>query len=234
MEFATRLRRATNRARFGMPDRYGHLEREIAKNKCRRILEIGVWDGEHSRRMIQAGLRYSDPTSIEYFGIDLFEDAYEIEDILDREASKRPPPLSEVKAKLQDLEEIGVGINLVKGDSKEILPALAVQKLAMDFVFVDGGHSYETVSSDWRNVQRMIGGRSVVIFDDYVNREAVEARGYGVNVVVDAIDRGEFAVSLLDPVDRFRHSWGILMTRFVKVQMTRTLQAASEIGGARG
>jgi hypothetical protein len=217
-----------------MPDRYGHLEREVAKNRCRRILEIGVWDGVHSQAMIQAALRASEPSSIEYYGIDLFEDAYKASDTLDREVSKRPLRIDEVRARFRHLEGMGVRINLFKGDSKEVLPALASSTPAMDFVFVDGGHSFETVASDWRNVRRLVHGRSAVIFDDYVNREAVEGGGYGVNAVVDAIDRGEFDVSFLDPADRFRHPWGILMTRFVRVQMRQTPHGTAETGITRG
>jgi len=233
MAFATRLRRTTNRLRFGMPDRYGHLEREVAKNKCRRILEIGVWDGVHSQAMIQAALRASEASTIEYYGIDLFEDAYKTEGTLEREASKRPLRFDEVRARFRHLEDMGVCINLFKGDSKEVLPGLASTQ-PMDLVFVDGGHSFETVAADWRNVRRLLDGRSVVIFDDYVNAEAVEAGGYGVNAVVDAIDRGEFVVTFLDPVDRFRHPWGILATRFVRVQMRQTPHDPVEMGSPRG
>lgn len=222
MTFVARLRRTTNRLRFGMPDRYGHLEEEVKKNKCRRILDIGVWDGVHSQVMIQAALRASEPSSIEYYGIDLFEDAYKTEGTLEREASKKPLLFDEVRARFRHLEDMGVRINLFKGDSVEVLPGLASSTQPMDFVFVDGGHSFKTVAADWRNVRRLVDRRTVVIFDDYVNAEAVEAGGYGVNAVVNSIDRGEFVVTFLDPVDRFRHPWGILMTQFVRVQMRQT------------
>jgi hypothetical protein len=39
----------------------------------------------------------------------------------------------------------------------------------MDLVFIDGGHSTETVATDWENVKDLLHEKSIVFFDDYPN-----------------------------------------------------------------
>jgi hypothetical protein len=215
VDISEKARHAANRILFGMPDRYGHLAREITRNQSRTILEIGVWDGEHSRLMLQAALRNHDPADVSYYGFDLFEEADQA--VISQETSKFPPSIASVRRKLQSFAERGATIELFKGNTLEVLPAVVGSLPRMDFVFIDGGHSYETVRSDWHCVRRLLGARSIVIFDDYVNREAVGQTGIGVNRVVDEIDGRIYFVSHLKPVDVFRKSWGALRVRFVKV-----------------
>jgi predicted O-methyltransferase YrrM len=87
----------------------------------------------------------------------------------------------------------------------------------MDLIFIDGGHSYGTVKSDWNCCKQLMHHDTVVVFDDYVNPDAVKHEGYGVNAVVDEIDRDCFEVRLLNPVDSFPKQWGVLRTRFAMV-----------------
>jgi hypothetical protein len=215
VDISEKARHAANRILFGMPDRYGHLAREITNNQSRTILEIGVWDGEHSGLMLQAALRNHAPADVSYYGFDLFEEADEA--VISQEASKFPPSMASVRRKLQSFAERGACIELFKGNTLEVLPAVVDSLPKMDFVFIDGGHSYETVRNDWECVRRLLGTRSVVIFDDYVNGEAIGQTSVGVNRLVDEIDGEIYSVSRLRPVDVFRKSWGTLKVRFVKV-----------------
>jgi hypothetical protein len=215
VEISEKARHAANRILFGMPDRYGHLAREIARNQSRSILEIGVWDGEHSRLMLQAAFRSHDPADVSYYGFDLFEEADEA--VISHEASKFPPSMASVRRKLQSFAERGATIELFKGNTLKVLPAVVGSLPKMDFVFIDGGHSYETVRNDWQCARRLLGARSILIFDDYVNREAVGQTGVGVNRVVDEIDGQIYSVAHLKPIDVFRKSWGTLRVGFVKV-----------------
>jgi Methyltransferase domain len=189
----------------------------ITKRRPRTILELGVWRGEHSRQMINAALQgHVSPGEIAYYGVDLFEDADSM--MVTRETSKSPPSLDVVAKKLQPYADLGVSIKLLKGDSTVLLPNVVSEMPMMDFVFIDGGHSYETVKSDWECVQRVINDRSIVIFDDYVNEAGVVHTGVGVNRVVDAIDPGAYQVELLKPVDSFKKNWGVLRVQLVKVR----------------
>jgi hypothetical protein len=210
-----RRRHLWNRIRYGMPERYGHLANEIIRNRFRTILEIGVWDGEHAQLMIGAALRNRPPDQVAYHGVDLFEAADEA--LLAREVSKPPPPMESVSQKLQRFRDLGVSINLYQGNTTELLPQLVPSLGVMDFMFIDGGHSYETVSSDWNSASRLMGSHSVVLFDDYVNTDAIAHENYGVNMVVDSIDRSVYSVFHLRPADLFEKEWGTLRIKLVKV-----------------
>ncbi len=92
----------------------------------------------------------------------------------------------------------------------------------MDLIFIDGGHSYETVTSDWQYVQMLMKEGTTVVFDDFVNVNARVRAGIGVNCVINEIDRDVFSVQLLTPIDWYFHPWGMMTVRLVKV----TIKAA--------
>jgi len=89
--------------------RYKYLYYIIKKYKCRRIMEIGVWNGNHAIKMIEKAKKYWEAKDIEYYGFDLFEDLSE--KMLKEEISKQPPFMNEVKKKL---EKTGARIQLYK------------------------------------------------------------------------------------------------------------------------
>jgi predicted O-methyltransferase YrrM len=186
------------------PPRLANLQRLIKASKPVTIVEIGVWRGETARLMIKAAARYNH--DIHYWGFDLFSDGMSAE-ILKREVSLTPMTMSEVE---RQLEGLGAKITLVPGDSTETLPATRLPPI--DFAFVDGGHSYETVSADWRNLRPKLSPGALVVFDDYTNEAAVEHEGYGVRALVDQLKR-EYRVDLLRPIDDFPRSYGPLKTR---------------------
>jgi len=52
---------------------HSFLNEYILSNKCRRIMEIGVADGENAGNMVKTAMRNFSPEEVEYFGFDLFE-----------------------------------------------------------------------------------------------------------------------------------------------------------------
>ena len=64
---------------------------------------------------------------------------------------ENPYSLNSVKNLLKKFEK---NVEIIKGDSKEILPKIDLTKI--DYVFIDGGHSYETVKSDLNNCKIVI------------------------------------------------------------------------------
>lgn len=126
------------------PRRYKNLFKIIRENKCRKIMEIGTWNGDHAVEMVKSACSNFQPKEIEYYGFDLFENA--LETALKEEFSKAAPPsLSSVKSKL---EKTGAQIFLYKGNTRQVLPKVVGELPMMDFVFIDGGHSIETIKND--------------------------------------------------------------------------------------
>src|SRR4051794_24682948 len=100
--------------------------------------------------MIETAALFVDPREIHYHGFDLFEMLTEAE--LVKEFSLRPPSRAEVQ---QRLERTGANIHLHQGYSRDTLKAWRPGNGAnhpIDFLFIDGGHSLETIASDWQDL----------------------------------------------------------------------------------
>ena len=63
------------------------------------------------------------------------------------------------------LKKFEKNVEIIKGDSKKILPIIDITEV--DYVFIDGGHSYETVKSDLNNWKIVIENNGIVLCDDY-------------------------------------------------------------------
>ena len=199
------------------PRRYRNLFRLVHERRSRTLLEVGTYDGEHARQLIEtAGLHWP-RAEIQYFGFDLFEDL--TDDDLRREFSKRPPAQAVVRAKL---DATGAHVRLFKGYSRDTLPGLLLESerpAHFDFALIDGGHSHETIEADWQVVRALMGRGSVVVFDDYYDNTERDVRALGCRRLIDGLDRHQFDVNVLPPADRFRKDWGVLQVRMVSVRL---------------
>ncbi|TVZ57033.1 methyltransferase family protein [Lutibacter sp. Hel_I_33_5] len=198
------------------PLRYRTLISEIAKQKSNSILEVGVFNGRNSNRMIETAKSFHKASTINYYGFDLFEML--TEDELKEEFSKRPLSKNSIQNKLNPT---GANINLYQGYSQKTLPKFVSDNpnINIDFIFIDGGHSIDTVKSDWENLTKIITKDTVIIFDDYYENTEKEILGKGCNELIDALDRNKYQVELLNPINSFQHDWGVLNVRFAKVQL---------------
>lgn len=194
------------------PRRYANLLKAIFEDRSRRILEIGVYDGVHASWMIDTAAIFHPRGEIEYTGFDLFE--LLTEEKFREEFSVRPSSADEVRRRL---EKTGARITLYKGDSTVILPRERERLGKFDLIFIDGGHSVRTISSDWNAVRELMHAGTAVIFDDYYTNPSTALAGMGCNGVIDGIDRNLYEVRILDPKDVFLKSWGSLEINFVKV-----------------
>ncbi|MBI4117369.1 MAG: class I SAM-dependent methyltransferase [Parcubacteria group bacterium] len=176
------------------PKRYRQLYSLISEIRAKNIMEIGTWKGERARLMILEAQKNFPGREVSYYGFDLFEDLSL--EILDRELSKQPPTMEAVRSKL---DKTGAKILLYKGDTKRILPEIASELPKMDFIFIDGGHSLETIQNDWNWASRLMHDKTVVIFDDYWP----ERTDAGAKPVIDAIDRSIYDVKILAEFDVF-------------------------------
>ena len=62
------------------------------------------------------------------------------------------------------LKKFEKNINIIKGNSNVILKKITDK---FDYVFLDGGHKYETVKQDLNNLTRVIREGGIVLCDDY-------------------------------------------------------------------
>ncbi len=192
---------------FKAPKRYHHLFDTIHATHAQHIFEIGVWNGKRGVEMIKEAQKHA--SDVSYYGFDLFEDLGNEGYIA--ELSKMPPTEAEVRTLL---ESTGARVTLFRGNTLETLPKNAPTLPVMDFIFIDGGHSVETILSDWNSIQNLIGKNTVVLFDDYW-RNRTDA---GCKVVVDAIDRSQFDVTILPEIDIFNNKdFGRLEISFARV-----------------
>ncbi len=186
---------------------YRPLFEFLQRHPVRRILEVGTHDGQGALAMLRAS---PVPTrQMEYFGFDLFEPQDDFEAA--REFSigyHRPPDVETVRARIA---ASGARVTLVKGDTRKTLPLAGLPM--MDLIYIDGGHSLETVASDWEACRRWVGPETVVFFDDYFE----EMPFVGCQTLAERI-RGEgFTVELCDPADDYPTPYGRLRTRLMRV-----------------
>ena len=56
-------------------------------------------------------------------------------------------------------------INIIKGNSNKILKEISINNF--DYVFLDGGHKYETVLNDLKNLTKVVENNGVILCDDF-------------------------------------------------------------------
>ena len=56
-------------------------------------------------------------------------------------------------------------INIIKGHSNQILKQISLDEF--DYVFLDGGHKYETVKDDLELLTKVINNSGTILCDDY-------------------------------------------------------------------
>ena len=157
----------------------GHGEfflNEVYKTKPKIFLEIGVFHGVTARNVCE--LLYNiHKNDFKYIGLDLFEKSKENDsEVIPN--TKFNNPFKKIYfqyLKKQDpysldavndlLKKFKSNVHLIKGNSNKILKQLDMTKV--DFVFLDGGHHYDTVQNDLENCTEVIKNNGVVLCDDY-------------------------------------------------------------------
>jgi predicted O-methyltransferase YrrM len=193
--------------RFRAPSRYRHLEATVKALRAKRILEVGVWNGERALDMISMAHRFHD--QVEYVGFDLFEDLDE--ETYKYELSKKPPTEAYIR---ELLTASGATVTLYRGNTLHTLPKATKELPPVDFIFIDGGHHPETIQNDWNYCKQLMHKGTVVIFDDYWrNRE-----DGGCKRIIDSIDREAYDVQVLPEVNTFDNpDFGRLEISFARV-----------------
>jgi len=150
--------------------------KEIENKKPKFFLEVGVFHGVTGRNVCELLSRIHNE-NFKYIGIDLFENNDENKDEVIPSVNfsnplkqlyfkyikrQNPYSLEAVKDLLKKFEK---NIELIKGNSNQILRKVDMSKI--DYVFLDGGHDYETVKNDLENCKSVINNNGTVLCDDY-------------------------------------------------------------------
>ena len=187
--------------------RYKQLATLVRTYANDKIIETGTWNGGRAIEMSLAAFEKTD--KLHYIGFDLFEDATEETDQLELN-SKPHNSMAAVQKRLVDfaakMAERGktFTFKLYKGDTKT---TLAEQKDSLNnaFVYIDGGHSKETVMSDYENLKH----NSVVIVNGFFtadeNQKMPPQEHHGVNELVSKVGTTNFnevGVTVLPSTDK--------------------------------
>ena len=195
---------------FSKYSRYRHIYWIIINLRPKSILEVGVYKGKRSNEMINLTKDFT--KSLSYYGFDLFEKIQMSK--INLELSKQPLSITQLQKKLSNKFK-DVKINLIQGDTKKTLKNFSKKKKKIDFVFIDGGHSIQTIQSDWNNVKNFISEKSVVIFDDYYDDKNI-IKKFGCNKIIEKLD-SKYKYEILPSNDYIKFQNKMIKNSLVKV-----------------
>ena len=149
---------------------------EILLSSPKKILEIGVFQGVTARNICELLYKIHN-NNFKYIGVDKFDlDDKTNNEIIPSNNFKNPlkqfyyqyiikeNPYS-LKSVKNLLKKFDKNINIFKGDSKVVLPKIDLSEI--NYVFLDGGHSYDTVINDLINCKVVVENNGVILCDDY-------------------------------------------------------------------
>ena len=148
---------------------------EVKKKNPKTFLEVGVFHGVTARNICELLSKIHD--DFKYIGLDLFEKSDEnkseiipntnfsnpLKQIYFKYIKRQDPySLEAVKDLLKKFEK---NIHLIKGNSNYILKNIDMSKI--DYVFLDGGHDYNTVKNDLNCCIKVLDNNGTILCDDY-------------------------------------------------------------------
>jgi len=149
---------------------------EIRKKKPKTFLEVGVFHGVTARNVCEL-LYELHNNDFSYVGLDLFEksDENKNEIIPNTDFSnplkkiyfnyiKKIDPYS-IDGVEDLLSKFKGNVQLIKGNSNKILKQMDISKI--DYIFLDGGHDYNTVKNDLDNCINIFNSNGTILCDDY-------------------------------------------------------------------
>ena len=153
-----------------------HFLNEIASKKPKNFLEIGVFHGVTARNVCEL-LHSIHGNDFKYVGLDLFgESAENANEVIPNTKFNNPlkkmyfeyilkqDPYS-VDAVTYLLKKFSKNIHLIKGNSNLLLKKMDMSQI--DYVFLDGGHAYETVKNDLNYSRAVLENKGTILCDDY-------------------------------------------------------------------
>ena len=157
----------------------GHGEfflKEVLNKKPKSFLEIGVFHGVTARNVCEL-LYQIHGNDFKYVGLDLFEKSDQNKfEVIPSTNFKNPfkkfyhqyitrqDPYS-IEAVSDLLKKFKNQVHLIKGNSNQVLKKMDMSKI--DFIFLDGGHEYNTVVNDLNSCIDVLKFNGSILCDDY-------------------------------------------------------------------
>jgi len=153
----------------------------VNEHKPKVFLEVGVFCGVTARNVCEL-LKEIHKNEFRYVGIDLFGEKASQDEVtpnyLNKQKFSNPlknlfynfllrKNLNSYESVQNFLKNFSKNVTLIKGNSNIILRNLDLKDI--DFVFLDGGHSFETVFDDLNLIYKKISSNKgvVILCDDY-------------------------------------------------------------------
>ena len=161
----------------------------VEEYKPKNVLEIGVFCGVTSRNICEL-LKTNFGSDFRYYGLDLFGSTKtsSVDEIEPKflENQKFSNPLKTIyynfikkenlnsKISVENfLKKFSQNIELIEGDTRVTLEKVPLSEI--DFVFLDGGHSYDTVLSDLKKLYDNMKNNSKIVCDDFAGITKIES-----------------------------------------------------------
>ena len=161
----------------------------VEEYKPKNVLEIGVFCGVTSRNICEL-LKTNFGSDFRYYGLDLFGSTKKssVDEIEPKflENQKFSNPLKTIyynfikkenlnsKISVENfLKKFSQNIELIEGDTRVTLEKVPLSEI--DFVFLDGGHSYDTVLNDLQKLYDSMKNNSKIVCDDFAGITKIES-----------------------------------------------------------
>ena len=169
------------------------LLNQIEIYKPQNFLEVGVFQGVTSRNVCEK-LYEINKDNFSFHGVDIFEDTNNNIDNIEMTTKHNrisnpfkhlifniilKKNLFSIDSIYEFLKKFRINVQLYKGFSDTELLKIDMSKI--DMIFLDGGHSYETVKNDLSLILKSIKKNKIIICDDY------NQANYGVKKAVDEL-----------------------------------------------
>ena len=172
----------------GLKGKWGDLLLElVAKRKPKTFLEIGVFCGVTARNVCEL-LNQINQSEFKYIGIDLFGEKSKNQalekapEYLKDQKFSNPlksffynfllrENLNSYQSVSNFLRKFEKQVKLIKGDTNIVLKNEDLKNV--DYAFIDGGHSYETVKNDLNTLFSNMDKNKILLCDDYFHTKYI-------------------------------------------------------------
>jgi hypothetical protein len=149
----------------------------IKERRPKNFLEVGIFHGVTSRNVCNL-LNTIHGNNFKFTGVDIFSTDNNLTKGEFAPKTKFSNPLKNLYYKylvrldpysIKSVKKLLINytnnINIIEGNSNTVLPEIITENF--DYVFLDGGHKYETVLKDLKILSTVVENNGVILCDDY-------------------------------------------------------------------